>query len=321
MDEMEQSMEEYRQNSLLQLQDMEAESKAKVNQVTEELDTTKRRLRSIEQEKEELAKSKRPLMITQGGGDDGIKEAGGTLSEILGALHDKDAELRAERVERQRLEAHLDTILSELERKGPLLEAQRKDYKRALDSYDSLNEKLADVMRQEKLSTSKARDLEQRLSGTERELQSMRQQNSDLSRQVQHLLQAQVDRSMGVKPRGVQTPARQSPMTQGRFTPHSPANPNNASPFGSPAAQTASGRIMDGHDVITENLVVVADIVEMQRNNMALMATVRNLTDDLEKINVEFDGFKKASNSNNAEVDMLVKEVLHFSFVIVYSLV
>ena len=84
----------------------------------------------------------------------------------------------------------------------------------------------------------------------ERENRALKQQVVDLSRQVQVLLRNQYERAINA--------------------------PISSKKDGDSSSLAA-------HGVITEKLVTIEDIDDMQRNNQALIATVRALTDELEK--------------------------------------
>ena len=200
----------------------------------------------------------------------GINTAAGlSVMEIFKQLQDKDAELRSERSERKRLELNLDSILKELERKAPILEGQRRDYKRALVAHNKLSEKLEEVLKEEKRLKEEASAADAAKDEADKENRMLKQQNADLSRQVQHLLKSQVDRSLSTPGRagGFKGPSR------------TPQTPSAASGSGSGSSPTS----LSAHGVITEKLVTMTDIEDMQRNNQALIATVRTLTDELEK--------------------------------------
>ena len=94
----------------------------------------------------------------------------------------------------------LQTVLlesaKELERKAPVLEGQRRDYKRALVAHNKLSEKLEETLKEEKRLSQAAREAKEGREAAAKENRMLKQQNADLSRQVQHLLKSQVDRSL-----------------------------------------------------------------------------------------------------------------------------
>lgn len=176
---------------------------------------------------------------------------------------------------------------------------------------------MENALQLEKQSKADLQTCENKLASAEKELRNALQQNSDLSRQVQHLLQVQLDRSVGLKTTPVtprlqlQTPVRQitaSGGSGGGFTPRTPVSSGGSPQF----TQRLGGH---AHDVVSDNLVVVSDVAEMQRNNMYLVATVRSLTDELEKALVKNCEMSTATNqSSNAESESLKKQVFRLIY-------
>lgn len=124
-----------RRTAELAIADSAVDAEAKLSALTNDLDKAKQRILELESNGSSSSHSslsgRAPLMLT-----DGSQGTQQSICEILGALQDKDALYRAEQAERKRLEMNLDFILKEIEHKAPILENQRRDYKRAISTHN-----------------------------------------------------------------------------------------------------------------------------------------------------------------------------------------
>jgi nucleoprotein TPR len=177
-----------------------------------------------------------------------------------------------------------------------VLEAQRRDYKRALAAHNRLSQKLQDALGAGHAAAAAAADATAAADAHGRANQALTQQVADLSRQVQHLLRAQLQRAAGAPKPAAGSSGGGWLALRGQ----TPTRPTRGSAWGSPArpptlALTPDGgaaaaewpsppdkRLLSAHAVVTEALVCVDDVDDLQRKNLYLVATVRSLTDELE---------------------------------------
>lgn len=163
---------------------------------------------------------------------------------------------RQERSDKKKIQGYLDAILDELERKAPLINEQKAEYERLMDSHDALAKRLEDAINERGVLESaitKARSDAQRSA---REKRSMEGQAEDLSRQVQVLLKEVEDMKAGRAVLGGSQPIQAM---------QSGATPTTAS------------------DVITDHLVEFKSIKDLQEQNKRLLAVARQLGEDNEQ--------------------------------------
>ena len=161
---------------------------------------------------------------------------------------------RQERSEKKKIQGYLDTILDELERKAPLINEQKAEYERLMDSHDALTKRLEDAMNERhtlESTISKAKSDVQRAT---RERKAIEQQAADLSRQVQVLVKEVEDMKAG------------RALIEGAAQPPSSVN-----------------GVVGASNVITDHLVEFKNIQELQEQNKRLLVVARQLGDDNEQ--------------------------------------
>lgn len=166
------------------------------------------------------------------------------------------------------LQYYLDLVHKEIESKAPLIESQRRDYKRVLDSHDRLTKRL-DAAVNENTALKRSRDIDmQRTAEAESRAASIEQQNKDLSDQLQHLLYTDFQKTHGS---GI---------------------------IPSPISNDRSMVSVD--DVISEHLLTFDDIAGLQTKNMQLVAVVRKLSADQENAVAKLNAMQSGSGSEGA---------------------
>ena len=204
-----------------------------------------------------------------------LKE-GMSLTEMYGKYVEMSDAWRQERAAKNKLQSYLDTILSELERKAPLINEQKLEYERLLKSHNNLTKRLEDAIGERRTLEAAALNGKKGQQRLLKERKALEQQTEDLSRQVQVLLKEVEDIKAG---RGaVSTRA-----------PH-PSVP-----------AVSSGSVIDASNVITEHLVTFHDIKEIQEQNIRLLAVSRQLGEDNEARMSELKGRLEEENARSAQ--------------------
>uniref|UniRef100_A0A7S3XDP3 Nucleoprotein TPR/MLP1 domain-containing protein n=1 Tax=Picocystis salinarum TaxID=88271 RepID=A0A7S3XDP3_9CHLO len=159
---------------------------------------------------------------------------------------------RQERAERRRLQSYLDEIMAELEKKAPLIESQREEYERLLESHSQISARLESA-------ASEKRHLEalltQSRSSLQRETRARKLAEThavDANKQLRRLL-LENERLRGVHPE-----AEYSVDTEAEST------------------------VVDANSVISMELVEYGSVVQMQEQNRKLLAVARQLAADRE---------------------------------------
>ena len=91
---------------------------------------------------------------------------------------------RRERAERRRLELYLARILREIESKAPVIAGQRRDYRRALQSYEQLSRKLDEALRDASSLREALTSAQKERDTNVKEATELQRQTDDLARQV-----------------------------------------------------------------------------------------------------------------------------------------
>nr|XP_002734339.1 PREDICTED: nucleoprotein TPR-like [Saccoglossus kowalevskii] len=117
-----------------------------------------------------------------------LLKSGMTLTQMYSAYVESSDDLQLEKEENRRLNMYLDQILKEIEEKAPVLQKQREDYEKSLQTIDQLSRRLDGAMLEcEKLRVT-ADESERKAAQQLRENNRMVQQTSDLGQQVRVLL-------------------------------------------------------------------------------------------------------------------------------------
>jgi nucleoprotein TPR len=189
---------------------------------------------------------------------------GHTLTTIYshGILIEK--ELNDVKLKKQELELYLDRILRDIENKAPMIASLRRDHMRLIESHDQLTKRLDNIINENHKYKKINFKLEKDLLESVNETSSLHQMNSDLCKQIQHLLKFQ---NHGV--------SHLSDEQQSSYQQQLSLFTRTSSTVDAPAAAA--------HDVITEYLVTYETIEELQKRNIQLLSIVRRLSTEQEE--------------------------------------
>ncbi|XP_070555151.1 nucleoprotein TPR-like [Ptychodera flava] len=180
-------------------------------------------------------------------------KSGMTLTQIYSSYVEVSDALALEKQENGRLNQYLDDILKEIEEKAPIMQQQREDYEKLLQTVDQLSRKLDAAMLENEQQRIKTDESERKVSQQTRENSRLRLQTSDLGRQVRILLK-EVEEARGGH---VSTAADD--------------------------ANISSSDVSSSSHIITEKLVSFRNIEELQEQNERLLSVVRDLSEKKEE--------------------------------------
>ena len=114
------------------------------------------------------------------------------ISSLMGEKTAVESELRESRLENERLNNYLNSILAELEAKSPLINEQREAYEKAIHSHTRITQQL-DAAKQEVRETKAVQQqLEASLEAAHRKIEVLEATNAGLGLQIQKLESARV---------------------------------------------------------------------------------------------------------------------------------
>lgn len=255
---------ESKYNQLLQEREQEnAEKDQRILELRKELEHANELLSNLKQERldqavEQLAPT---AAITSR-----VLKKGLSLTQIYTQLVEVTNELALEREENEKIKAHMDDILREIEDKAPILQQQREDYEAALDNVTTLSARLEELLNENNALQEQTEEANKIANIHTRENQTLKTQLSDLARQVCFLLKEIQELRTG-------------------HLMHS----NDIS--------------MDSDDltssqIISKKLVTFRDIEELQQNNQKLLTIVKTLSarqEEMERMSSEasFEAMKE----------------------------
>ncbi|XP_063920607.1 nucleoprotein TPR isoform X2 [Zophobas morio] len=179
-----------------------------------------------------------------------LLKSGMTVTEIYAQYVTISERLVDMEKENAQLKNYINSIVHEVEEKGPLIKKLREDYSNALDANEMLknsNEQLLSEIQQLRDANAQCTRLEDAVS---RENARYKKEVADLSRQVCHLLQEIENSRVGSSSTSTDMDLSDS---------------------------------VSSADIITKKLVTFHDISELQKNNQKLLAIVRELTERQEE--------------------------------------
>ncbi|XP_033645246.1 nucleoprotein TPR-like [Asterias rubens] len=177
-------------------------------------------------------------------------KSGLTLTQMYSEYVKCSDELEVGKAENLRLNDYLDQILEEVEEKAPIMQKQRDDYEKALQTTHQLSSRMdANLIECEQLRIA-ADEADRRANMSVREIIRLKQQCTDLGQQVRVLLKEVHE-------------ARGGPIS---------ADANVSSPD-----------VSSSSNVISEHLVSFRSIEELQMQNEKLIASLRELSEKTER--------------------------------------
>ncbi|XP_051174649.1 nucleoprotein TPR-like isoform X2 [Leptopilina boulardi] len=251
---------ESKHNQLMQEREEEnTEKDQKINELKTELAHANELLSSLRQERldqavEQLAPT---AAVTSR-----VLRKGLSLTQIYTQLVDVTNELAMAREENEKLKAHMDDILHEIEEKTPILQQQREDYESALDNVNTLSNRLEELLIENNTLQEQTEEANKIANIHTRENQTLKTQLSDLARQVCFLLKEIQELRTG-------------------HTIHS----NDIS---------MESDDLTSSQIISKKLVTFRDIEELQQNNQKLLTIVKTLSARQEE-------FERVANESTCE--------------------
>ncbi|XP_057291201.1 nucleoprotein TPR-like isoform X3 [Hydractinia symbiolongicarpus] len=211
-----------------------------------------------------------------------ILKKGMTLTQIYSEYVKVTDELLNEKDENARLKLYMEQILQEVEEKAPLLLQQKEDYEHARQTIDNMSAKMEQNIRECNRLQNEHDEYERKVGYHKREEKRLKTLCVDLSQQVRVLLK-EVEEARGG---AVSSPA---------MLLVSPNDDLNVSSSG---------------QVISEHLVTFKSIEELQAQNERLLLTVRELSEEQEKLEQEggpeiIHELKKKIEHANFDLDTL----------------
>ncbi|RVD80964.1 uncharacterized protein DFL_008847 [Arthrobotrys flagrans] len=204
------------------------------------------------------------------------QKSGMSLTEVYTDYSAVKRELEAANNRNQRLQESFDELIHELEDKGPEFENQKAELDRAAEEIVILSELLQEANHNNERGTKELKSLKKQLKEDTKQIESLKQQIRDSGSQIQFLLAEVQHLSQGMGP--------MSAADQARFRKMAVQNISMGLP------QTDTDRL------ISERLVVFANIKELQEQNSELLRAARavgkQLEDHEEQMRMEAEGAK-----------------------------
>lgn len=179
-----------------------------------------------------------------------LEKRGVTVTGIYSQLVDLQEISKKDKAEINRLNSYLEQILKDIETKAPAIAELREEYERVIAAYDEVSTKMVEAMAECSALKDSVKILTQERDKERSRAEACEQEAQDLGRQVQSLLKSQIESS--------------SQMI--------------SSPEKEPKALS-----LTAESAISNNLVTVGSVDEMQKKNQQLLKVVRQLSKDLEE--------------------------------------
>ena len=203
-----------------------------------------------------------------------VIKKGMSITDMYTSLIETDTKLRSAENENIRINTYMSQILSELTTKAPIIQQQKEDYERVVQSHDALASKLDEAYRLTHTLENNNELLNSKLQKSNVNYKEAKQTNNDLGIQVQNLVKKQL-----------QNASRNTFMS----------NPI----AGLAQSKMQSSSSTDPKRVIDENLVEFDDVPDLIRKNANLLQVVRRLS--AEKDQAERNGGITAANDQELE--------------------
>ncbi|KAK6536182.1 hypothetical protein TWF281_000427 [Arthrobotrys megalospora] len=204
------------------------------------------------------------------------QKSGMSLTEVYTDYAAVKRELEAANTRNIRLQESFDELIHELEDKGPEFENQKAELDRAAEEIVILSELLQEANNNNERSTKELKSFKKQIKDDSKQIESLKQQIRDSGSQIQFLLAEVQHLGQGMGPMSAADQARFRKMALQGIS------------MGLP--QTDTDRL------ISERLVVFANIKELQEQNSELLRAARTvgkqLEDHEEQMRMEAEGAK-----------------------------
>lgn len=196
-----------------------------------------------------------------------------SVAEMFDRVAQAEKALIQEQCRRKELELYLDKILSDIEKKTPIIASQKREYTRIVESHNMLTEKINVLISENSALKMKLHESEQLYKTATIEIKSLTSQNIDLGSQVQHLLKNSIEGKYGSR----------------LNVPKAIVDLNNTD------------------SIIDAYLLNFDDIVDLQTKNIQLLQVVRKLSEDLSS--EKSDKIVEKSNENSEALRVAIEEL------------
>ena len=190
-----------------------------------------------------------------------ILKKGMTLTQIYTEYMKVSDMLQTEKDENARLKVYLEQILQEVEEKAPVLQQQKEDYIHAIKTVENMSGRLEENITECHRLRNECSDYQRKVDFHKREEKRLHTLCVDLSRQVRVLMK-EVEEARG----GVVSSSDSLP----ELLPEEKEN-----------------KVSSSAQVISDHLVTFKSIEELQGQNQRLLAVVRELSEEQEKLEKE----------------------------------
>ncbi|KAJ3105848.1 hypothetical protein HDU97_007492 [Phlyctochytrium planicorne] len=184
-----------------------------------------------------------------------LQKSGKSFTEIYSEYTKLQDELMLEKSETSRLTECLNHILNELSERAPMIQQLKEDKEAAEKEIERLTDELRKALEAGQVATSASKAVKDQIESLEAKNRMLVQESYDLGRQVQHLVFELENFRAG--PAGLSSGAIED--------------------LESDPSDTNSGR------VISSRLVIFKNISELQLQNQQLRASLRKISDALER--------------------------------------
>ncbi|XP_065676121.1 nucleoprotein TPR-like isoform X1 [Hydra vulgaris] len=188
-----------------------------------------------------------------------ILKKGMTLTQIYTEYVKISDQLASEKEENSRLKMYMEQILREVEEKAPVLLQQKEEYDHAVKTIETLSYKLEQNIKECRHHQNQLSDYERKFEYYKREEKRLHNLSVDLSKQVCVLLK-EIEEARG----GVVSSSNSLP-----------------------ELLTNDAMVSSSCQVISDHLVTFKSIEELQSQNKRLLVTVRELSEEQEKLEIE----------------------------------
>ena len=271
--ELEAAMAEEKAARKAQLGEMEKEVEEKLAEKDRAHEESVEKLRAELKTSQEQVESfrKLPLAVkdlSESASNLELEKRGISVTSLYAQVIELREESMRDKEEIKRLNQHLERILADIEKKAPAVAELREEYERAIAAYDDTCVKLVDVTKDYNALRASVKAVEDDREEHRNRAAVATQEAKDLAYQVQSLLKSQLRHSN----KSLSTPAK-------KYFPEKGVN-------------TAD-------EIISENLVPITSVNDLQSKNQQLLRVIRQLTKEREA--------EESKRSLNAETHMELK--------------
>jgi nucleoprotein TPR len=180
--------------------------------------------------------------------------------------------LAAEKNEKSKVDLYLQHILTEIEKKTPEITNQRRDYNRILESHTHLTTRIEQLIAENSELKENLKNLNKKNNDALTNTASLEISNRDLSKQINHLLNNQIDSKL--------------------------------IGYGSSSSLKKTPSLIENDkdsEVVTDHLLTFNNVSELQAKNEQLLKVIRKLSMEQDMYN-DFNNKNNDKDDNNSEL-------------------